>query len=75
MKSFHLVLMIFGIWALLAPWGSLDAAKDPFSAAGVQKIKVRIGAPEFAIEDLNGKKVALKDFRGQVVMVDFWTTW
>jgi len=67
--------MIFGIWALLAPWGSLDAAKDPLSAAGVQKIKVRIGAPEFAIEDLNGREVALKDFRGKVVMVDFWTTW
>jgi cytochrome oxidase Cu insertion factor (SCO1/SenC/PrrC family) len=74
-KRVYILLMIFGILAILSPKVFLNAAEDPLSDAGIRKIKVRIDAPEFAIEDLNGKKVALKDFRGKVVMVNFWTTW
>lgn len=75
MKRVYILLIIFGILAILSPKGFLHATKDPFSAAGVQKIKVRISAPEFAIEDLDGRTVALKDFRGKVVLVQFWATW
>jgi peroxiredoxin len=32
-------------------------------------------APDFALETLDGKKIALQDLRGSVVMVDFWATW
>lgn len=75
MKRVYILLIIFGILAILSPKGFLYATKDPLSAAGVQKIKVRISAPEFAIEDLDGRTVALKDFRGKVVLVQFWATW
>ena len=32
-------------------------------------------APDFQLPKLNGEKVHLSDFRGQVVYVDFWATW
>jgi len=32
-------------------------------------------APSFTLRDLNGKQVTLSDFRGKVVLLDFWATW
>ncbi|KGR75022.1 peroxiredoxin family protein [Ureibacillus manganicus] len=32
-------------------------------------------APEFALSDLNGKAVNLSDFKGKIVILNFWTTW
>ncbi len=32
-------------------------------------------APEFALEDLSGNKVALSSFKGKAVLVNFWATW
>jgi len=32
-------------------------------------------APDFECEGLDGKKVKLSDFRGNVVVLDVWTTW
>jgi thiol-disulfide isomerase/thioredoxin len=30
---------------------------------------------EFTLPDLSGKKVSLRDFKGKVVLLDFWGTW
>ena len=70
-----LIIIISGIWAILAPWGSLDAAEDPMSAARVLQFKERMSAPGFAIEDVEGNRVKLEDFRGKVVLLIFWATW
>jgi peroxiredoxin len=32
-------------------------------------------APDFTIEDINGKTLRLSDYRGRNVMVVFWATW
>lgn len=32
-------------------------------------------APEFALEDANGQIVKLSDFKGKVVLLNFWATW
>lgn len=32
-------------------------------------------APVFQLEDLNGKTVSLKEFRGKVIVLNFWATW
>ena len=37
----------------------------------------RVGntAPDFELEDLGGDTIHLHDYRGQVVMLNFWATW
>ena len=32
-------------------------------------------APEFSLKDADGKTVHLSDYRGKVVLLDFWATW
>lgn len=32
-------------------------------------------APTFTLKDLSGREVSLSDFRGKVVLLDFWATW
>lgn len=47
---------------------SLLPAASPDAAVGAT-------APALTFNDLDGKKVSLADFKGKVVVVDFWATW
>ncbi len=40
-----------------------------------QKVAVGAAAPEFALKDVSGKLHALSDYKGKVVVLDFWATW
>ena len=40
-----------------------------------KRLEIGSVAPDFALETLDGKKIALPDLRGSVVLVDFWATW
>jgi len=32
-------------------------------------------APDFSLENLQGKMVDLQELRGQVILINFWATW
>jgi hypothetical protein len=63
---------------LLAGCGSIDSrpASRPTQEA-VEEGPIAIGkpAPEISGEDLDGKSFKLSDYRGKVVMLDFWGNW
>jgi len=42
--------------------------------SGTRPKGIGSSAPQFSIQD-DERKVALKDFRGQVVVLNFWTSW
>ncbi len=55
---------------------SLTSKVDRFKPAGSgQAPRVGAEAPDFTLQDLDGREVSLKDLRGHPVMINFWATW
>lgn len=44
-------------------------------AASVKPPQKRNNAPDFALRDGDGKAVKLSDYKGKVVLLNFWATW
>jgi peroxiredoxin len=49
--------------------------KPPAPEAKVEPLKIGALAPDFTTQDLDGKPVKLSDYRGKVVVLDFWAPW
>lgn len=63
---------------LVAPFVLFSAAEGIESLlqkVEIKPIKGSPSAPPFYLEDLNGKRVDLKRFKGQIVFLNFWATW
>lgn len=41
----------------------------------IDKAEVKSAAPQFALSDLKGVQVKLDEYKGKIVMVEFFTTW
>jgi thiol-disulfide isomerase/thioredoxin len=39
------------------------------------RLATPVAAPDFVLQDMDEEPHALKDYRGRVVMVNFWATW
>jgi peroxiredoxin len=51
------------------------AAEPKTTRAELQPAAARKAAPAFALQDPSGKTVTLDEYRGKVVVLDFWATW
>jgi thiol-disulfide isomerase/thioredoxin len=45
------------------------------AATELKPVNERHVAPDFALKDSDGKVVHLSDYKGKVVVLDFWATW
>jgi peroxiredoxin len=68
--------------ALAASWLTLDAppswsqSKVDYKTIPIlQPMKDRAPTPEFSLITPEGKKISLKDFRGKVILLNFWASW
>jgi thiol-disulfide isomerase/thioredoxin len=54
--------------------GGSGAGTSTEQMAGASPLKGKM-APGFTLDDLDGKKVSLSDYKGRPLVVNFWATW
>jgi peroxiredoxin len=67
---FSFVLFFFNL-----SFASEGSKEELFAKMKIQSIQAHQKAPDFRLEDLEGRKIGLKDFKGKVVFLNFWATW
>ena len=75
-KYFSIYLSVLFLFLLL-PLDFLSEGReeDLYSKVRISLIKGDKKAPDFSLLDLHGKKVGLKQFRGKIILLNFWATW
>ncbi len=61
-----LVGLIVGFVSVLVPTNASTAWKE---------LESRPDAPGFTLYDLRGQRYRLKEFKGKIVLINFWATW
>jgi len=74
-SSFRLAAAIVTALSLGCLLESCSTSPRSVKAASVKPGKERHQAPDFALKDADGKVARLSDYRGKVVLLDFWATW
>ena len=68
-------LMVRASTLLLTLAVAATAVGQPAVRAILQPASERKAAPQLALKDSTGKTISLTDYRGKVVLLDFWATW
>ncbi len=73
MKRLAMVVFVMGIFLL---WKiPMVGAQTQFVEAGVEKFRIPVEAPDFALTDVDGKKISLKELRGKIIILNFFASW
>ena len=75
MKKIFTIIIFCIISFFLSAWELTGADQDPLAAIGAVKFNEGTLAPDFSMENLTGNEVNLADFKGKVVLLNFWATW
>jgi cytochrome oxidase Cu insertion factor (SCO1/SenC/PrrC family) len=63
------------LWLIGSVGGVWGADADLFEAVELERLPRAVPLPAISLPDLDGKQVSLRSFQGQVVLMNFWTTW
>ena len=72
MKKSYIVIIVILITTLAAAYGYRKyMQRDPVFTRGM----VNKPAPDFSLPSLSGGKISLQDYRGKLVLLNFWASW
>jgi peroxiredoxin len=69
----RVVALLLLLGGLLLPGGA--RAEDPATALGLMKPKPVQAAKEFRVATPDKRQISLSEFKGKVVLLNFWATW
>lgn len=69
----HLIVLLIGL--TLAHGSTVLAEEDFFAAPNAFRFEERLEIPAFSLLSVDGKQERLEDYRGNVVLLNFWATW
>lgn len=69
MKNTLLIMLLFISFSLNADW------QQPELSHNLTAVKKSIQASDFELQDMDEETVKLSDYRGKVVLLNFWATW
>lgn len=79
MKKVFILVFIVGAAFL---FGFLNPPFPPLEKGGKEGLlaaaslpQIGQAAPDFALKDTSGKKISLSNYKGRVIMINFWATW
>ena len=64
------IAVVAGLYLVNRYWIAPATMVQTTRAAGNRPM-----APDFSLIDMNGRKLELADYKGKVVLLDFWATW
>jgi cytochrome c biogenesis protein CcmG, thiol:disulfide interchange protein DsbE len=65
------VLLLFIVLGFVA----VGCSKTDSTSPARSSAELNAAAPEFMLRDLSGRNVSLSDYKGKVVLLEFWATW
>lgn len=75
MKRILPLAIVIGLAALLLSLKALFWNGSALPSADARQSNGSLMAPDFKLEDVSSRRISLRDFRGRVVLLSFWTTW
>lgn len=63
--ALFLIIFVIGVFSIMA-------IRDNANISYANQYGI---APDFTLKDINGNAMSLGDFKGKVVILDFWATW
>lgn len=75
-KSFFVLVVLFllaGCTKQITP-AEAQPAKNTEESAKTQSQELPL-VPDFTLDSMNGEKVSLSDYRGKIVVLNFWASW
>lgn len=67
--------LLLSVALLLAPGPARAQLEPPELSHRLTPLASPVVAENFVLEDMDGKRHALEDYRGKVVLINFWATW
>ena len=78
LKCLNMSKQLFQLLAMLLVLTGTPVLADTVESAlsyQFSPVTPLIAAPDFTLEDMDGESYKLHDYRGKVVLVNFWATW
>ena len=65
-----IILGLSAIWILITA-----SITPPLSVSNIRAPREGFAAPDFTLTTIQGETISLEQFRGQIVLINFWASW